>query len=427
MRRRNALYYTAIGIGTALSGCLSRDGDGSASESEPRERASAVDSSPEPESEWRSWPAGTAIETVEDVRTEDIDENWGVTGTAATGSQSIYYAGSTNGSVAFDYADDPLDLTESGMALIVKAKDYSTGASPFVELEDGDGNRWRFRQRVSAAADGWIRIDLAIDDPAVDGVEPDLSAIETIRLRPSPSSNESGRPRLYFDSLWRTPSFDTAKVVLQFDDGHETQYTEAFPILSSYGWSATTYVTTDWIGNDDRCDLDQLEELQDDGWIVGNHTVTHPNLRGLSVEEVEAEVEGAREWLIEHGFQEGANHFAYPENGYSRDAIDVVREHHQTGRVSSLSYPVVFPTNPQLVSGDGDPESSRVERIVDRTIEHGGIYAPYWHRLTGETVDDFRNSMEYIRARERDGDLEVIRMDELHRQLGGDGSTATRG
>ncbi len=69
-----------------------------------------------------------------------------------------------------------------------------------------------------------------------------------------------------------TPNAEKA-VVLTFDDGFEDFYTEAFPILSTFGYTATVFLPTAYIGavprrfNGTMClTWSQVRELQKAGW-----------------------------------------------------------------------------------------------------------------------------------------------------------------
>ncbi len=37
-------------------------------------------------------------------------------------------------------------------------------------------------------------------------------------------------------------------VIVTFDDGHESDYTLALPLLRKFNFKATFFITTDWIG-----------------------------------------------------------------------------------------------------------------------------------------------------------------------------------
>lgn len=71
-------------------------------------------------------------------------------------------------------------------------------------------------------------------------------------------------------------------VVLTFDDGHQSNYTLAMPILQSYGFRANFFVTTGWIGKKNYMEAEQIRNLHGLGMEIGSHGVTHHFLPDLS-------------------------------------------------------------------------------------------------------------------------------------------------
>ncbi len=73
----------------------------------------------------------------------------------------------------------------------------------------------------------------------------------------------------------------------------------------------------------------QVRELRASGMLIGAHTVAHPILAGLSVDEVRREIAESRRTL-EDLIGERVAHFAYPngqpDQDYSDDTVRIVRE-----------------------------------------------------------------------------------------------------
>lgn len=68
-------------------------------------------------------------------------------------------------------------------------------------------------------------------------------------------------------------------VVLTFDDGYRSVYDIAFPILKKYGFTATLFVYTDFIGGSAAMSWQQVSELKASGVIaIESHTKTHADL-----------------------------------------------------------------------------------------------------------------------------------------------------
>lgn len=81
---------------------------------------------------------------------------------------------------------------------------------------------------------------------------------------------------------------------LTFDDGHETDFTVALPMLAEVGMTATSFIVTEWIGKPGFVTSAQLRELSRAGWQIGSHSVTHPDLLSLSPRVMREELTGSR-------------------------------------------------------------------------------------------------------------------------------------
>lgn len=93
-------------------------------------------------------------------------------------------------------------------------------------------------------------------------------------------------------------------VVLTFDDGYEDFYRNAYPVMSRYGFGATVFLSTDYVGDDSRIfnkkrclSWGQVRELHGAGVAFGSHTVTHPQLRSVGPDELKYELRHSKETL----------------------------------------------------------------------------------------------------------------------------------
>lgn len=123
-------------------------------------------------------------------------------------------------------------------------------------------------------------------------------------------------------------------VVISFDDGYRNFYTHAFPILQKYGFSATMFLPTSYIGTSrtsfkgiECMTWDEVRELRKAGIEFGSHTVTHPKLFELDWKDVERELRDSK----------------------------VEMETQLATRVTTFAYPFAFPqANPLFVRKFGD-------------------------------------------------------------------------
>jgi peptidoglycan/xylan/chitin deacetylase (PgdA/CDA1 family) len=79
-------------------------------------------------------------------------------------------------------------------------------------------------------------------------------------------------------------------VVITIDDGYETVYRHAYPALKKYGFSATLFVYTDFIGARDGLSWAELQEMAASGVIdIQAHSKTHRNLVERRAGETDAD------------------------------------------------------------------------------------------------------------------------------------------
>jgi peptidoglycan/xylan/chitin deacetylase (PgdA/CDA1 family) len=108
---------------------------------------------------------------------------------------------------------------------------------------------------------------------------------------------------------------DGPALVVSFDDAFASVHRLAFPVLASLGLAGTVFAPSafmptgaplSWPGVDHwlsgphademtAMTWTQLGELQDAGWEIGSHTVTHPHLTALDDRGLEAELSESRE------------------------------------------------------------------------------------------------------------------------------------
>jgi peptidoglycan/xylan/chitin deacetylase (PgdA/CDA1 family) len=107
-------------------------------------------------------------------------------------------------------------------------------------------------------------------------------------------------------------------VVLTFDDGFRDFYTQAFPILQKYGFTATVFLPTGFIDNKglklkgkEHLNWIEVRELHNNGINFGSHTVTHPQLKLLKKEDIEYEIRQSKE-TIQNKLGESIDSFSYP-------------------------------------------------------------------------------------------------------------------
>jgi peptidoglycan/xylan/chitin deacetylase (PgdA/CDA1 family) len=99
--------------------------------------------------------------------------------------------------------------------------------------------------------------------------------------------------------------------VISFDDGYEDGYTYALPILQHYGFVATFFVIGGRIGHEDQLTVGEMRILVASGNEIGNHTMSHEDLRVATPVQLRIEIYGASA-AIARAVGVWPQSFAYP-------------------------------------------------------------------------------------------------------------------
>lgn len=131
-------------------------------------------------------------------------------------------------------------------------------------------------------------------------------------------------------------SLPEKSIVLTFDDGYKSFYTNAFPLLKKYNLKATEFVITQVETAPAYFSWDEISQMDKSGLIqFGAHTRHHPNLPGLSQSAIVNEIMGSKNDLEQH-LKKPITWFAYPYGSYNNFIVQTVRNSGFVGAVSTV-------------------------------------------------------------------------------------------
>jgi peptidoglycan/xylan/chitin deacetylase (PgdA/CDA1 family) len=139
------------------------------------------------------------------------------------------------------------------------------------------------------------------------------------------------------DCLNRGRPFPDHSFLITFDDGYRSVYEKAFPVLQDYCMNATVFITvgeTTKSGSGDRLlsqmgqtmlNWNEIREMHSYGFDFGAHTLTHPDLKSLPLEQAEHEISQSKT-VIEDALGYPVSSFAYPFGRYNRQVYNIVKQ-----------------------------------------------------------------------------------------------------
>jgi peptidoglycan/xylan/chitin deacetylase (PgdA/CDA1 family) len=124
--------------------------------------------------------------------------------------------------------------------------------------------------------------------------------------------------------------FPNRSISITFDDGYETVFQNAFPILAKYGFSATIFLVAGYIGGVNNwpgqpanipkwplASWSQIREMDQYGIEYGSHSTNHPRLDLISIDDArQAEICNSKT-IIEQELGHAIGLFAFPYGKYN--------------------------------------------------------------------------------------------------------------
>ena len=123
-------------------------------------------------------------------------------------------------------------------------------------------------------------------------------------------------------------------VVITFDDGWRSIYNIAFPIMKEYGFPATLFIYTDFIGGGKAISWKQVKKLSENGFDIQCKTKTHRNLAAKKKKEsfkkyfksLEMEISYPKK-LIKKKLNKECKYQAYPYGKTNNLVIAMLKKH----------------------------------------------------------------------------------------------------
>ena len=119
-------------------------------------------------------------------------------------------------------------------------------------------------------------------------------------------------------------------VVISFDDGYDTNYNYAFPIIKNYGVKTTIFVVVrtvgQVVGGNGHFTWEQAREMQQSGLVsIRSHTYSHYDLQTLDEFSVLRELRLSK-YLVEKNLGTGCDILAFPFGSCNDKIVDLAHK-----------------------------------------------------------------------------------------------------
>jgi peptidoglycan/xylan/chitin deacetylase (PgdA/CDA1 family) len=126
--------------------------------------------------------------------------------------------------------------------------------------------------------------------------------------------------------------------LLTFDDGDGGLATMAYPVLADLGFTATTFLVTDYIGRENRWDVrytrhrlthlgwPAIETWRARGFDFGSHSASHRRLTWLRKPAIAEDLARSRETLVQRLGPVGGRAIAYPFGAANLLTVELARK-----------------------------------------------------------------------------------------------------
>jgi len=123
----------------------------------------------------------------------------------------------------------------------------------------------------------------------------------------------------------------TKPIILTFDDGSESVYTTALPIMQRYNFTGTAYLVYNYVGAVNFLNVKEVQALYAAGWEFGSHSISHMDLVTVPGRQ-EKEIVESRQKLQDY-LNVPFRTFAYPFGSYDADSLYYV---HYAGYIAAM-------------------------------------------------------------------------------------------
>ena len=137
-----------------------------------------------------------------------------------------------------------------------------------------------------------------------------------------------------WDHWHGTGSLPAKPVVISVDDGFRSTFTVALPALRAHRWPGVLNLALHHLDIGWGLSTRRVRVLIAEGWEIGAHTLTHPDLTTVSDDRLHREVAGSKR-VLERRLGVAVDFFCYPSGRYDARVVSAVRRARYLGATTT--------------------------------------------------------------------------------------------
>lgn len=199
-----------------------------------------------------------------------------------------------------------------------------------------------------------------------------------------PRGNASAEELLNYNAYF-TGNTEEKKIYITFDVGYEAGYTNSIlDTLKSHNVKAAFFI----VGNVFDSNPDLIKRMNDEGHIVANHTLTHPNMSKMSTfEDFKAQIIPNEEKFKSITGQDMKKYYRPPQGIYNTQNLEDAK---------NLGYTTVFWSVAYVDwERDNQPSHEKAMSTLMKRVHNGAIVLLHSTSKTNmEILDEFLTTLE---------------------------------
>ena len=173
-------------------------------------------------------------------------------------------------------------------------------------------------------------------------------------------------------------------VSITFDDGWQSVYDQALPLLQKYNMHSTQFIISEVSQKKtpEYMDLDTVRKLQEAGMEVGSHSLRHCNQTTLNQADIYKDAKDSKH-ILENNKLGPINIYAYPLGQYDEKTQSVISKQYNFIRTSDVGYNDRYfdPENIRSMAVINTTNITELKKWLDYATQHKAWLVIAYHRI----------------------------------------------